>query len=240
MIDLHCHLLPGIDDGPETMAQALALAAHAVQGGIAHAVVTPHIHVGRYQNDLASIEKALTRFRAELERAGIPLQLGLGGEVRVGEDIIAMVMEERIPYLGECDGYRVMLLELPHSHVPVGADKFAAWLLKKKIRPIIAHPERNKDVLHDINRITPLVGMGCWLQVTAGAVAGDFGTPAKKRAVQLLERGWVTVLASDAHNLEHRPPELERGRRAAAAIVGEEASWKLVRDTPRAIIGDGQ
>jgi protein-tyrosine phosphatase len=239
MIDLHCHLLPGIDDGPETMEEALALAAHAVHSGIRHAVVTPHIHVGRYRNERASIDADLGRLRAELERRGIPLRLGLGGEVRLGEEIIAMVMEERIPYLGERDGYRVMLLELPHSHIPVGSDKFAAWLLKRNIRPMIAHPERNKDVHHDIDKITPLVSLGCWLQVTAGSVAGNFGEPSRQRAVQLLERGWVSVLASDAHNLEHRPPELEPGRRAAAAVVGEEASWKLVRDTPRAILGPG-
>ncbi len=239
MIDLHCHLLPGIDDGPETMEEALALAAHAVRNGIVRAVVTPHIHVGRYRNELASITADLTRFRTELKRRNIPLELGLGGEVRLGEDIIAMVAEERIPYLGERDGYRIMLLELPHSHVPVGSDKFVGWLLKQKIRPMIAHPERNKDVHHDINKIPPFVSMGCWLQVTAGAVAGNFGEPSRKRAVQLLERGWVTVLASDAHNLEHRPPELEPGRRAAAAIVGEEESWKLVRDTPLAIVAGG-
>ena len=239
MIDLHCHLLPGIDDGPETMEEALALAAHAVRNGIVRAVVTPHIHVGRYRNELASITADLTRFRTELKRRNIPLELGLGGEVRLGEDIIAMVAEERIPYLGERDGYRIMLLELPHSHVPVGSDKFVGWLLKQKIRPMIAHPERNKDVHHDINKITPFVSMGCWLQVTAGAVAGNFGEPSRKRAVQLLERGWVAVLASDAHNLEHRPPELEPGRRAAAAIVGEEESWKLVRDTPLAIVAGG-
>ncbi|MGP1680365.1 MAG: tyrosine-protein phosphatase [Burkholderiales bacterium] len=239
MIDLHCHLLPGIDDGPETMAEALALAAHAVQSGIVRAVVTPHVHVGRYHNEFASIAADLARFRMELERRNIPLELGLGGEVRLGEEIIAMVMEERVPFIGERDGYRIMLLELPHSHIPVGSDKFVGWLLKQKIRPMIAHPERNKDVHHDINRITPFVSMGCWLQVTAGAVAGNFGEPSRKRAVQLLERGWVTVLASDAHNLEHRPPELEPGRRAAAAIVGEEASWKLVRDTPLAIVDGG-
>ncbi|MFA5913774.1 MAG: CpsB/CapC family capsule biosynthesis tyrosine phosphatase [Burkholderiales bacterium] len=237
MIDLHCHLLPGIDDGPETMEEALALAAHAVHSGIVRSVVTPHVHVGRYNNERASIATQVERFRIELESRNIPLQLEIGGEVRLGEEIIAMVLEERIPFLGERDGYRIMLLELPHSHVPVGSDKFVAWLLKQKIRPMIAHPERNKDVHEDINRITPLVSMGCWLQVTAGSVAGDFGEPSRKRAVQLLERGWVTVLASDAHNLAHRPPELEPGRRAAAAIVGEQESWKLVRDTPLAIVG---
>lgn len=240
MIDLHCHLLPGIDDGPETMEEALALAAHAVRSGIVRSVVTPHVHVGRYENDLASIAADLERFRTELERRHIPLELGLGGEVRLGEGIISMVMEERVPFLGERDGYRIMLLELPHSHVPVGSDKFVDWLLKQKIRPMIAHPERNKDVHIDINRITPFVSMGCWLQVTAGSVTGNFGEPSRKRAVQLLERGWVSILASDAHNLEHRPPELEPGRRAAAAIVGEKESWKLVRDNPLAIVDGGE
>ena len=236
MIDLHCHLLPGVDDGPQTMEESIALAAHAVRSGIVRAVITPHVHAGRYSNELASIKADLDRFRTELRRRKIPLQVGLGAEVRLGEEIIPMVMEERIPFIGARDGYRIMLLELPHSHVPVGADKFVGWLLKRKIRPLIAHPERNKDVLHDISKITPLVSMGCWLQVTAGSVAGKFGEPARKRAVQLLERGWVSILASDAHNLEHRPPELEPGRLAAAAIIGEEESWKLVRDNPLAIV----
>jgi protein-tyrosine phosphatase len=237
MIDLHCHLLPGIDDGPETMEEAVALAAHAVRNGIVRAVVTPHVHVGRYGNEFASIEADLARFRAELDRRNIPLQLGLGAEVRIGEGIIAMVMEERIPFLGTCDGYRIMLLELPHSHIPLGSDVFVGWLLKQKIRPVIAHPERNKDVHIDIDRITPFVSMGCWLQLTAGSVTGNFGEPSRTRAVQLLERGWVSILATDAHNLLHRPPELEPGRRAAALIVGEEESWKLVRDAPLAIVG---
>ena len=160
--------------------------------------------------------------------------------MRLDEEIIALVVEERVPFIGERDGYRILLLELPHSHVPVGSDKLVGWLLKQKIRPMIAHPERNKDVHIDVNRITPLVSMGCWLQLTAGSVTGNFGEPSRQRAVQLLERGWVTILASDAHNLEHRPPELEPGRRAAAMIVGEEESWKLVRDTPLAIVDGGR
>lgn len=236
MIDLHCHLLPGIDDGPETLDEGVALALHAAQHGIVRAVVTPHVHVGRYRNERASIEADLERFRAELARRRIALTLHLGGEVRLNEDIIALVSEGRVPFIGARDGYRILLLEFPHSHIPAGADKFVAWLLKQNIRPLIAHPERNKDIHGDIDRIIPFLSMGCWLQLTAGAVAGNFGEPSRTRARQLLERGWVSILASDAHNLEHRPPELEPGRRAAALIVGEEESWKLVRDNPRAII----
>ena len=236
MIDLHCHLLPGIDDGPETLAEAIALAAHAVRSGISHAVVTPHVHLGRYQNDRQSIEQHLARFQAELDHRGITLSLGLGGEVRIGPEIIEMVSEERIPFLGKRDGYRIMLLEFPHHHMPVGSDKLVGWLLRNRIRPLIAHPERNKEVMDDVNKITPLVSMGCMLQVTAGSVAGEFGEQARVRAVDLLERGWVTLLASDAHNLEHRPPELEPGRKAAAQVVGEAESWKLVRDTPASLL----
>ena len=232
MIDLHCHLLPGIDDGPETLDEAIALVRHAVNSGITHAVVTPHVHVGRYDNDKQSIHGHLAAFQAELDRRKIPLRLGLGGEVRIGPEILDLVAQRRVPFLGERDGYKILLLEFPHSHVPVGSDKFAAWLLKNKIRPLIAHPERNRDIMDDVNKLTPFVTMGCMLQVTAGSVAGDFGEHARRRAVDLLDRGWVAILASDAHNLEHRPPELEPGRAAAAKVVGEEDSWKLVRETP--------
>ena len=239
MIDLHCHLLPGIDDGPETLEEAVALAAHAAKSGITHAVVTPHIHIGRYENDLPSIEHDLVAFQSELDRLQIPLRLGLGGEIRIAPEIVDWVAGNRVPFLGESDGYRIMLLELPHGHIPVGGDKFVAWALKNNIRPLIAHPERNREVMNNVDKIAPFVDMGCLLQVTAGSVEGRFGEHARECAIELLKRGWVTVLASDAHNLEHRPPELEPGRRAAAKIVGEEQSWKLVREAPLSILGKG-
>ena len=237
MIDLHCHLLPGIDDGPESLDEAIALAAHAVKSGITYAVVTPHVHIGRYENDLPSIRRDLAKFQAQLDSLKIPLRLGLGGEVRLGAEIMDLIAETRIPFLGERDGYKILLLEFPHGYIPLGADKFVAWLLKNRIRPLIAHPERNREIMDDVNKLTPFVTMGCMLQLTAGSVEGRFGEHARQRAVDLLRRGWVSVLASDAHNLEHRPPELEPGRRAAAEIIGELESWKLVRDTPLSILG---
>lgn len=237
MIDLHCHLLPGIDDGPEDLATALRLARHAVAAGIRTSVVTPHMHPGRYANRAANIRAAASNFQQSLDAEGIALKILCSAEVRLDHEILSWVGEEQIPYLGHWQGERVMLLEFPHSHVPVGADKLVAWLLKQGIRPMIAHPERNKDILRSIDKLLPFVRLGCLLQVTAGAVAGSFGEQALARAVDLLSRGWVTVLASDAHNMEARPPELEPGRVAAAKIVGEEESWKLVRDRPAEIIG---
>jgi len=235
MIDLHCHLLPGIDDGPASMDEALAMARMACSNGLQKAVVTPHIHPGRYENTRRSIEGAVADFSSELERLAIPLAIGFAAEVRISPEIMTAVESGEMPYLGEHEGYEILLLEFPHSHIPVGAEQMVAWLLERRVRPMIAHPERNKDVIRHLEKIAPFVEMGCLLQVTAGAVAGSFGAAAMQRARELLERGWVTILASDAHNLDVRCPALEPGRAAAEAIVGTSASWALVRDMPQAI-----
>ena len=236
MIDLHCHLLPGIDDGPETLEEALAMARLAVANGIAEARVTPHVHVGRWDNDLAGIEKAVAAYRVELALAAIPLKLGFAAEVRLAYEVLPLIEAGRVPFLGELDGYKIMLLEFPHSHVPVGSDKFVAWLLNRGIRPMIAHPERNKEIMRDSARLRPFVLAGCLLQLTADAVAGEFGEVCEARAIEFLENGWVTVLASDAHDIDTRPPRIAPGLEVAASILGRDAALKLVDANPRRIV----
>ncbi len=236
MIDIHCHMLPNIDDGPESLDESLQMARLAVENGIEYTVVTPHIHPGRYDNDRATIREKYTSFKNALEEANVPLQLGMAAEVRIGPELLEMSQDNRIPWLGELDDHHLLLLELPHSHIPVGSDKLIQWCLGHKIRPVIAHPERNKDVIRNVNAIAPLVELGCLLQVTAGSVAGGFGFYAKRRARQLLKRGWVHFLASDAHNTKYRIPNLEPGRAAAAKIVGEQESWNLVHHNPKRIL----
>ncbi len=235
MIDLHCHLLPGIDDGPDTLDESLALAKLAVANGITGAVVTPHIHIGRYDNTLASISDNYQQFKAELDKQSIPLKLGMAAEVRIGFEMMQMFSNGQLPFLGELNNNKVLLVEFPHSHIPPGSEKLMGWLLDRGICPMIAHPERNKSIIRDLQKIAPFVEMGCCLQVTAGSVVGDFGQFAKERAVQMLESGWVTILASDAHNIKSRPPALEPGRAAAAKIVGEGESRRMVYDIPNRI-----
>lgn len=238
MIDLHCHLLPGIDDGPDTMEQALELARLAVSNGITHSVVTPHIHPGRYENDASSIVQSLAEFRSAIEEAAIPLQLGFAGEVRLGPEIIPMVESVEIPFYGQVNGEKVFLLELPHSHVPPGSDRLIQWLLDRRIRPMIAHPERNKDIMRKLDKIQPFVEMGCLFQLTAGSIAGSFGESALDTARDLLEMGCITVIASDAHNLAHRPPRLDHGRDAAAEIVGAKLAAEMVYQRPAQLVAD--
>ena len=235
VIDLHCHLLPGIDDGPETLAEALEMARIAVANGIEAAHVTPHLHPGRWDNDRPKIAAAVESYRAALAQAGISLEIGFAAEVRLDYEILPLIEAGRVPFLGTLEGFQVMLLEFPHSHVPVGADKFVAWLLARKIRPLIAHPERNKDLMREPDKLEPFVREGCLLQLTADSVTGGFGELCAQRAREFLERGWVSVIASDAHDTTDRPPRMAPGRNAAAKIVGEEEAQRLVYGTPSRI-----
>lgn len=236
MIDIHSHLLPGIDDGAKDLAAALDLARQAVAGGVTHSVLTPHIHHGRWENTTTGIRRTMAMFRAALEREGIPLTISCAGEVRIGPEILSMLPNGEIPFLGRWEDKRVMLLEMPHSHILPGTDKIVAWLLKQNVLPMIAHPERNKDVMRKLETLQPLIDLGCLFQVTAGSVAGQFGESAQERAEQLLTMGVVTVLASDAHHVDRRPVNLQEGRQAAARIVGDETAQKLVYDNPLKIV----
>ncbi|WP_193163708.1 tyrosine-protein phosphatase [Microbulbifer hainanensis] len=235
MIDLHCHMLPGVDDGAATLAEALGLARAAVDDGITHALATPHVHIGRYDNDRDRLADAFGNLRRALIKERIPLRLGLAAEVRLTDDIPRLVEEEQLPFIGEWQGDWVLLLELPHSHIPPGVEQVFAWLARRNIRVLIAHPERNRDILRDFKQVLPLVRSDCLLQVTAGAVAGHFGAGAERRARELLTRDMVTVLATDAHHLQRRPPVLAAGRIAAEATVGESRSWDLVQYNPASL-----
>ncbi|MGV6826193.1 MAG: tyrosine-protein phosphatase [bacterium] len=236
MIDLHCHLLPGIDDGPTTIDESLELAKFAVQNGITHAVVTPHIHAGRYPNQRDNIAQATTHFREQLKSHQVPLTLSYAAEVRIGPEIMEMVANQQIPFIGRQGDFDILLLEFPHEGILVGSENLTAWLLKRKIRPLIAHPERNKMVMRDVELIAPFVAQGCLLQVTASSVAGYFGKAAQQTARILLERNWVYAIATDAHNLKYRPPDLAAGRDAAATLVGTERAEQLVKHNPAALL----
>lgn len=232
MIDLHNHLLPGIDDGAPDLATAIQLARSAVEDGITHIVCTPHIHPGRYDNTPASIAAAHATFSSGLQQAGIPLKVGTAAEVRFGMELMAGIAQNAIPFLGSWQDRKVLLLEFPHAEVPFGAERLTQWLLQRGIVPMIAHPERNKGIMRAPARLKPFIEQGCLLQVTASAVAGHFGAAAAEIAHSLLEQRLVTILASDAHNLQHRPPHLAEGLEHAARIVGDAEAERLVKDTP--------
>ena len=237
MIDLHCHFLPGIDDGPETMDQALDLARAAVADGITHSVLTSHVHPERYPNQRRNLELATRQFAGELKAAQIPLNVRMGGEARLCPELIDLLAENQIPFLGEVGGYRILLLEFPHQMIPVGSMRFISSLFKLKIRPLIAHPERNKAIMTNIDKVREFTEAGCWLQLTAGSLAGRFGPQAEEIAFALIDQGWNCLTATDAHNLNNRPPRLSEARNALSARYGEQVAHNMVHVKPAQILG---
>jgi protein-tyrosine phosphatase len=237
MIDLHCHLLPGIDDGPQTLDQALELARAAVADGITHSVLTAHVHPGRYPNQRQNIEADTNAFRQCLAQANIPLKVSAGGEARLCHELVDLIARNQLPFLGEVDGFKIALLEFPHQIIPVGSQQFIQNLLKLNIRPLIAHPERNKAVMAQPKKIDEFAEAGCWLQLTSGSLTGRFGNAAQKAAFTIIEAGWYSVLATDAHNIKDRPPLLCEGREALRQHFGDAVATNMVTDRPAKILG---
>lgn len=232
MIDCHCHLLPGIDDGPKTMDLALDMARYAVEQGINRCVVTPHIHPGCYDNTIDTIQPVFKDFKAALKKATIPLEIGFAAEVRVCAELLLMVSQNKIPFLGQWQGMNVILLEFPHDHIPIGADKLIKWLIDRNILPLIAHPERNQAIMHQPSKIDIFMKMGCLLQITADSITGLFGIESQKIALYFIEKKMATLIATDAHNLHKRKPSMQDAKQFLLPKVGEDYVTQLMSINP--------
>lgn len=236
MIDIHNHLLPGLDDGPADMGEALAIARLAVADGVTHLVATPHIHPGLYDNTAEGIAASLEALRRALAQAGIPLAVAAAAELRFDLEVMTRVEAGTLPYLGRWQEQAVFLLEFPHTEVPFGAERLVEWLVMRDVRPMIAHPERNRDILNDPQRLAPFLEQGCLLQVTASALTGQFGERSQSVAEQLVVSGKATCIASDAHNTGNRPPCLSKGAHAVEALIGPSAARMLTHENPWRIV----
>lgn len=238
MIDIHSHLLPGIDDGPQQLEDAVAMALAYVADGVTHVVATPHVFPGRYENVRSSIHTEYTRFAAALARLNIPLQLSFAGEVRLTPEALDLLAQGELPYLDGPEGkLKALLLEMPDGQVPLGADQFVNLLRRQGITPVIAHPERNRGVMERPDRMHPFVEAGCQLQLTAGSLLGEFGRKAQSTAQKLLDAGWVHVVASDAHSLNRRPPRMKAAREWLVKHYGEVVSMQLTLTGPGRLLG---
>jgi len=236
MFDIHCHLLPEIDDGSPSIEYSLDMARYAVEHGTTHMVVTPHIHPSRFDNEKSNIAKCYQQLKQAITDVGIKLELGMAAEVRLSAEVLTLFQQQKLPFLGDEKGVTTLLLELPHNQVPPGSENLIDWLSQRSCRTMIAHPERNKEIMRNPQRLIPFLQRGCLIQVTAGSLAGKFGETVQKIAEQLLLQGDIDVIASDSHNLQHRTPDLSAGYHRAKELIGEEGARKLVMDNPMAIV----
>jgi protein-tyrosine phosphatase len=233
MIDLHCHLLPGIDDGAPDLATALAMARIAARDGITVTACTPHIYPGMYDNDGPAIRRAVAELQVRLQDAGVPLRLTLGADTHIAPDLVAGLRAGRVPTLGDS---RYFLLEPPHHVAPPRLAETAFELLAAGYVPVITHPERLSWIEDRYDTFVELARQGVWLQATAGSLIGRFGKAAQYWGERLLDEGWVHILATDAHGVDRRPPLLAEGQKAAERWLGAGEAYHLVMTRPRGIL----
>jgi protein-tyrosine phosphatase len=208
MIDIHSHILPGVDDGAQTLEEALKMLTIAVDGGVTTQYLTPHIHSGKYNNTKECLAAHFTQFKEQVNAANIEVELKLSAEVRIGVDVMQLVTQNAIPWLGEYQGKRTFLLEFPRQEIPYGSDNLVKWLLARNCLPIIVHPERNRTFLNQRHKLQTFIDLGCPLQITASSLTGKFGADVQKMSEELLNQGLVSAIASDCHNLKGRSPDL--------------------------------
>lgn len=233
MIDLHCHLLPGIDDGAKDLDAALEMARMAVADGITIVACTPHILPGVYNNSGPSIIAATARLQHEIDQAGIPLQLVSGADVHIAPDLAARLGEGLALTINRS---RYLLLEPPHHVLPPRMEDHVFGLQTAGYVPIITHPERLSWIENHYPLIRRLVYSGNLMQLTAGSLMGRFGRRPRYWAERMLDDGLCHLLATDAHNSKQRAPQMSDAREFVARRLGAEEATNLVLRRPQAIL----
>lgn len=233
MIDLHCHMLPAIDDGAPNIETALKMAQIAVRDGITHTACTPHIYPGLFDNTDSSIKKAVEVFQAALEQAGIPLKVTSGADVQIIPELVEGLNNKRIATLHDS---RYFLFEPPHHISSPNLLDLIHDVLASGYIPVITHPERLGYIEQDYDIFVEAAQKGAWIQLTAGSVSGRFGRKIKKISERFLNDGITHLLATDAHNLLNRAPILSEARDAAAALLGEQEASLMVLQRPQSIL----
>jgi len=230
MIDLHSHILPGIDDGAHSLETSMEMARTAVRDGIELVAATPHVRED-YPTAAAEMERLVAELRGELEAAGIALDLRSGGEIALGRlDLLSDDELARFSLAGRT-GY--VLLEFPYHGWPMDLGERVFQLGLKGLTAVLAHPERNAEVAERPARLEPLVAAGAIVQLTAASVDGRLGRTARSTSLALLERGLAHLVASDAHV----PHVRAIGLSSAAEALGDAAlaRW-LTQEVPGAIV----
>ncbi len=235
MLDLHCHILPGIDDGAASLDVSLAMARIAIADGIQSIACTPHIYPGLYENTAPGIRWAMAALQAELDDRHMPLRLLEGADVHLEPGLDKAILSGRVPTLA---GSRYLLLEPPHHVQPPRFEESVFALKIAGYVPVITHPERLTWIPDHYAILTRLVKAGAWMQITAGSLTGRFGGLPRHLSERMLDEGLVHIIATDAHNAERRPPLLAEAFEAAAHRVGAEEAGHLVRTRPAGIVAN--
>ena len=231
-VDIHCHILPGIDDGARSWDEAREMATIAAASGMSTLIATPHQGGAFAHNSVALIQNLVLEFQQQLDERQIPLHVLPGADVRWQSDLARLVAQDKVVTLA--NQRRHLLLDLPHErYVPI--DGLIAELRNEGVEIILSHPERNQGLLKKRELVEHLIDQGCLMQVTSGSLLGTFGPTCQDLAVWMLSQGFVHVVATDAHGMHSRRPLLKRVHERLVELVGREEALALCCQNPARI-----
>lgn len=234
MIDIHCHILPHLDDGPKNIEESIKMCRIAVDDGIKNIVATPHTMNGIYINNRQTINKAVQDLNLILLDNHINLAIISGAEVHVNYNIMDLLNQGTAMTIN--DNKRYLMLEFPVLTIPPRIKDQIFELKLEGITPIFSHPERNVAIQDNINLIYDLIKQGGIIQITAMSLTGEFGPTPKKCAQKMLDLNLAHIIASDAHSANIRTPRLTEAIEIASEIVGDQYAKNMVINFPEAII----
>lgn len=224
VIDLHSHILPGVDDGAKTIESSIAMAEKAVEEGITTIIATPHHQHPNFQTDGTFVVDAVAELNQELKKQHIPIHVLPGQEIRINGDIVQELGNGSSLSLASS---KYVLIEFPTNDIPAYSKRLLYELSVAGYIPIIAHPERNKVFLESPDKLYELIKNGALGQVTSSSLTGYFGKDIQTFSEQLIEANLVHVLASDAHNLDRRTFRMQEAFQAVENQFGQETVFRL-------------
>ena len=233
MYDLHSHILPGIDDGARDVELSLEMARAYVDQGIQYVACTPHILPGLYHNSGPQIRQAVADLQVEIDNAGIALRLTTGADNHVVQGFVQGLKQGHLLSIADS---RYVLVEPPHRVAPPQIETLFFNVLIAGYVPILTHPERLTWIENRYEIMQRLAARGVWMQITSGSLNGSFGRRPRYWAERMLAEGLVHILATDAHNMTHRPPDLMSGVLLAEKLLGRDEAQNLVVTRPHGVL----
>lgn len=234
IIDMHCHILPEVDDGAEDGSEALELLRMEYQQGVRKIILTPHRHKGMFEPSMERKQRGLRELRRRLRRMRIDMELYLGCEFHVESEMTFLLQEETGYTMA---GSRYVLTELPMQVTEREGQQYLSTLVSSGYRPVVAHIERYEKVRSPVT-VRSFIQAGAYIQVNAGSLLGAEGWGKKRAAIKLLENECIHFVGSDAHDMRRRKPRLGECAEYLEKRIGTERTRRLLIENPGKILTD--
>lgn len=231
MIDIHSHILPGIDDGAKSSSETLDLLKKAEKEGISTIIATPH-HNPEFKPSIETITNLVKKANTIAQNNKLNINVLIGQEIRLYADVVSDLENKKLLTLNQS---KYILLEFPSNHVPAYAQEICYQLQLSEYQPIIVHPERNSDIINNPNILYELVQHGALAQITAGSIVGKFGSKIKKTSFKLLDHDLIHFIASDAHHLKSRDFHMKAATKKLSKTYGYEYTQYLINNSKKLI-----